>query len=138
MFATEHLEAVLVATDDLEAAVAAFRRNFGLPVVAEGDGGEQKVRRVALGIGGSAIEMVAPAAGEASPISAFLAERGPGLYMLVLAVDDLGRAASDLAARGIETSRRRVGGRDVVLVTPTRTHGARIALVAANAPAIAV
>lgn len=131
MFRTLDLKAVVVATSDLEAAVTTFRRNFGLPVTRETrPAGDEP--RVALGIGKAEIEMRA-VADPAAALAAFLAERGPGLYSLELVVDSLSSAESDLAARGLEVTRREIDGRPVLLLSPRQTHGARIVLVEAPA-----
>lgn len=134
MFTTLDLESVAVATPELEAAVATFRRNFGLRVVRDSTGLDAASRTASLGVGPSRIDFVTPAA-EGSPLAGLLAERGPGLYLLVLRVDDLAGAAAELSARGFEVTRKPAAdGRPIVLLEPRQTHGARVALVEA-APA---
>ena len=129
MFRTTDLKVVAVATNDLEGAVTTFQKNFGFPTSRDAKSSAEQTRSRFLAIGGAEIEMVAPA-GDGSPLAAFLAERGPGLHTLVLEVDDLGAAVSDLAARGFRaTLRRGDDGRDRALLDPAQTHGAPIALV---------
>jgi methylmalonyl-CoA/ethylmalonyl-CoA epimerase len=128
VFRVTDLKAVTVVTDDLDVAVATFRKNFGFPLVRSAE--TAAGRSAALGIGAAEIEMSMPA-GAASPLAAFLAERGPGLQSLVLEVDDLDAACADLAARGIEASIKRTPeGTAAAHLSPTQTHGVRITLVA--------
>jgi hypothetical protein len=73
--------------------------------------------------------MATPTA-EGSPLASFLAERGAGLHQLILAVDDLEAACADLADRGIEVSvKGGAEGKPSGFLSPTQTHGVRIALV---------
>ena len=130
MFRVTDLRIVSVATPDLDGAVETFRKDFAFPVkranVAAGDG---KVRRAVLGVGPAEIEMVTPST-EDSPLSSFIAERGAGLYELVLEVDDLEAARAALCARGVEvTLGAGADGEPLAHVNPTKTHGVRIALV---------
>jgi methylmalonyl-CoA/ethylmalonyl-CoA epimerase len=129
VFQVTDLKTVTVATPDLDGAVATFRRNFGFPIIRSLESAENKTRSTCLGIGAAEIEIMTPAA-EGSPLAGFLAERGPGLYLLVLEVDDLEAARADLAERGIEVSlKKSPDGRSTALLSSTQTHGVRIALV---------
>ncbi len=119
-----------MATPDLEGAVATFRRNFAFPVKpASAETHEPKTRRASLGIGPAEIEVVTSSA-QGSPLSSFVAERGAGLYELVLEVDDLEAARAGLSERGIEvTLAPGLDGEPRANLNPTQTHGVRIALV---------
>jgi len=130
VFQITDLKIVGVATSDLESAVATFRKNFAFPVSrASVDVNEGETRRVLLRVGLAEIEVVTPSA-QGSPLSGFIAERGAGLYKLVLEVDDLEAARAELSERGIEvTLTPGVGGEPRANLNPTRTHGVRIALV---------
>jgi methylmalonyl-CoA/ethylmalonyl-CoA epimerase len=130
VFRVTDLRSISIATPDLEGAVAIFRRNFAFPVKPAGVvAHEPKTRRASLGVGPAEIEVVTPSA-QGSPLSGFIAERGAGLYQLVLEVDDLEAARAELSERGIEvTLTPGVGGEPRANLNPTRTHGVRIALV---------
>ncbi len=121
------LKVVSIATDDLDASVKTFRKNFGFPVTRSTTG-PGMTRSISLGIGAAEIEMATPA-GDGSPLASFLAERGPGLHQLVLEVDDLDAARAELSARGIEVSVRPAADGRVGLLSAAQTHGVRIALV---------
>ena len=129
MFRVDDLAVVSVVTADLDGTVATFRKNFGLPVARSLESAEAKVRSVHLGIGAAQIEVATPTA-EGSPLAAYLAERGAGLYQLVLVVDDLDAARRDLEQRGIEISiKPGHDGKPSGHLSPAQTHGVRIALV---------
>jgi len=129
VFRVIDLKAVTVATPDLEAAVATFRKNFGFSITRSFDSAETKTRSTCLGIGAAEIEMMTPTM-DGSPLAGFLAERGAGLHHLLLEVDDVEAARADLAERGIEVSvKQGPDGRPVAHLSSAQTHGVRIALV---------
>ncbi len=104
------LKAVVVATSDLEGAVAAFRETFGFSITRRG-------ASTCLGIGAAEIEM--------SPSA-----QAAGLHELVLEVDDLAEARKALAARGVATEDGTGSdGRALVRLRPSDTHGVRLALI---------
>jgi methylmalonyl-CoA/ethylmalonyl-CoA epimerase len=129
VFRVTDLKVLNIATEELEASVETFRKNFGFPVTRSTTSASGQTRSVSLGIGDAEIEMVAPA-GEGSPVASFLAERGPGLHQLVLEVDDLAAAAAELSARGIEvTVKTGADGKSAGFLSAAQTHGVRITLV---------
>jgi catechol 2,3-dioxygenase-like lactoylglutathione lyase family enzyme len=131
VFRTTDLARVIVATADVEAAVATFRKNFGFDARPEAGGTLPDARSASLGIAAAEIEFAAPSE-SGSPLDAFLAERGPGLFEIVLEVDDLEAAAIELAERGLDVARGSTAdGRPKLLLSPAQTNGARIALVPA-------
>jgi methylmalonyl-CoA epimerase len=128
VFQVTDLKVVSIATEDLDASVKTFRKNFGFSVTRSATNAG-KTRSLSLGIGAAEIEMATPA-GDGSPLASFLAERGPGLHQLVLEVDDLDAARAELSVRGIEVSMRTAAdGKPVGLLSAAQTHGVRITLV---------
>ena len=110
------LKAVTVTTQDLDAAVEAFRQSFGFPVTrsAEREAGQ---RSVFLGIGAAEIEMKA-------------APSGGGLDELWLEVDDVEAARAALTAKGVAVEIGSVAdGRKIARLGPGSTHGVRITLI---------
>jgi methylmalonyl-CoA epimerase len=129
VFRVTDLKVLSIATDELDASVETFRKNFGFPVARTAKSSSSQTRSVSLGIGSAEIEMVAPT-GEGSPVARFLAERGPGLHQLVLEVDDLKAAEAELSARGIDVSvETGADGTSAEVLSTAQTHGVRIALV---------
>jgi methylmalonyl-CoA epimerase len=129
VFRVVDLKMVSIASENLDESVATFRKNFGFPVMRTAASASGETRAVSLGIGGAEIEIATPAE-EGSPLASFLAERGPGLYQLVLEVDDVAAAAADLGARGVEVSMKPgTHGRPAGFLSTTQTHGVRIMLV---------
>jgi hypothetical protein len=110
------LKAVIVATPDVDGAVAAFRTNFSLPVTRSSAAGASR-RSTSLGIGAAEIEMAA-------------STEPAGLQELVLEVSDLAEARATLAARGITAEPATdAAGLPVVRVSPAHTHGVSLVLV---------
>jgi methylmalonyl-CoA/ethylmalonyl-CoA epimerase len=129
VFRVTDLKVVSIATDELNASVETFRKNFGFPVTRSATSSSGQIRSVSLGIGSAEIEMMAPT-GEESPVARFLAERGPGLHQLVLEVEDLKAAEAELSARGIDVGvETGADGRSAGFLSTAQTHGVRIALV---------
>jgi methylmalonyl-CoA/ethylmalonyl-CoA epimerase len=130
VFRVTDLKIVSVATSDLEGALRAFRRNFAFPVKrASVEAHDGKTRHAFLGVGPAEIELATPSAHD-SPLSSFVAERGAGLYQLVLEVDDLEAARAGLSERGVEVALTPgIDGKPSANLNPTQTHGVRIALV---------
>jgi methylmalonyl-CoA/ethylmalonyl-CoA epimerase len=129
VFRVTDLKVLSIATEELDASVETFRKNFGFPVTRSATSSSGRTHSVSLRIGGAEIEMVAPA-GEGSPVARFIADRGPGLHQLVLEVDDLEAAEAELSTRGIDVSvETGADGRRVRFLSTAQTHGVQIALV---------
>lgn len=115
-----------VAVEDLEQAVATWRRLFGAEVEHRGELPEQGVQAVSLLVGGSRVELLAPTA-EDTPVGRFLARRGPGMHHLALEADVPVGALGELAAAGAqlvdETPRSGLFGLQVAFVHPDSVHG---------------
>jgi methylmalonyl-CoA/ethylmalonyl-CoA epimerase len=130
VFRVTDLKIVSIATPDLDGAVTTFRKNFAFPIQRTGvEAHDPKTRRVFLGVGPAEIEIAAPTAQD-SPLASFLADRGAGLYELVLEVDDLEAARAALSERGVEvTLAAGVDGKPSGGLDQKQTHGVRITLV---------
>ena len=91
----------------------------------------QKVRTAFLPAGDVRIELLEPTA-EDSPISKFLARRGPGIHHLCFAVDDLDASLARLAQRGYRLLNPSpvpgAGGRRVAFLHPESGGGVLIEL----------
>lgn len=117
---------VVIAVRDLDAAVAVYGDQLGLPVDspaidAERGVGFATVRPAAGGV----VELVS-VGDESRPfaasVQAFLRERGEGLFALVLQSRDPEKAAAIIAQRGLTASR----GEGGIALLPAETFGAHI------------
>ncbi|MGZ8846305.1 MAG: methylmalonyl-CoA epimerase [Pyrinomonadaceae bacterium] len=121
-----------VATEGIEAAATFYRDALGLAVEEIEEVAEQKVRVAMLPIGESRIELLEPTA-EDSPISKFLAKRGPGIHHIAVQVDDIRAALDGLKQKGArlidEHPRTGAGGCHVAFVHPSSAGGVLIELV---------
>jgi methylmalonyl-CoA/ethylmalonyl-CoA epimerase len=113
-----------IAVSDLDAALAFYRDVLGLvphpPETADG------ADIVSLPFGEAEVELLA-STDPSSPISRFLARRGPGIHHICYRVPDLDAALAACRAAGYrlvdETPRRGAGGRRIAFVHPKATAG---------------
>ena len=123
------IDHIAIAVKDVDAAVKRFTANFGFPVEGLGDVPPLNIRRAFLTIGDAALELFQPTS-ESNPATKFLAERGEGMYILSLAVDDLDAAAGALASQGIKVSVQNVpDGPRLGFISPKVTHGVLLQLI---------
>ena len=88
------------AVRDLDEAVAFYGRAFGLPLLHEEVNEEQGVREAMVGIGDSAIQLLAPLRPD-SPIGKFLERNGEGIQQVAFRVSDVDVAGERLRAAGL-------------------------------------
>ena len=121
-----------IATEGIEAAASVYRDALGLTVAEIEEVPTQKVRVAMLPIGESRLELL-EATSPDSPISKFLAKRGPGIHHIALRVVDIRAALADLKAKGTrlidEEPRPGAGGCLVAFIHPSSTGGVLIELV---------
>lgn len=111
-----------IAVKDLEEAIRLFSRLLGQsPSVEEVP--TQKVRAAMFPCG---LELIAPTSGE-SPISGFLAKRGPGIHHVTIEVSDIDAELRRLKAAGVrlinETAVPGAGGSRVAFLHPSAAGG---------------
>jgi methylmalonyl-CoA epimerase len=120
------------AVDDLAGAVGRYQRLLGASVEHRQTVPEQGVEAVALRIGDSLVELLAPLA-EDTPVGRFLAKRGPGMHHVAYLVDDIDGALAGARAAGAELidERPRVGlfGLLVAFVHPDGMDGVLVEFV---------
>jgi methylmalonyl-CoA/ethylmalonyl-CoA epimerase len=121
-----------VATNNIEEAVTFYQRGLGLGVEDIEEVADQKVRVAMLPIGESRVELLEPTAPD-SPISKFLARRGPGIHHIAVAVEDIRQALENLRREGArlidEQPRTGAGGCLVAFVHPSSSGGVLVELV---------
>lgn len=124
------IDHVGVAVPSIDEALAIYRA-LGLEETHREEVPTQGVVTAFLPVGESRIELVEPAAPD-SPVSRFLAKRGPGVHHICFAVDDLDAALRDLEARGFRLLDRRpvagANGRRIAFLHPRAGNGVLIEL----------
>lgn len=89
------------AVEDIGAAAAFYRENFGAepsePEVVE----EQGIVATTFRVGESMVELVQPTRPD-SPVGKFLARRGEGFHHVAFEVESLEAALAELKSRGVE------------------------------------
>ncbi len=121
-----------IATNGIEEAAAAYRDALGIQVTETEEVSGQKVRVAMLPVGESRIELLEATSAD-SPISKFLAKRGPGIHHIALRVEDIRARLADLKSKGArlidEEPRTGAGGCLVAFIHPSSTGGVLIELV---------
>ncbi len=119
-----------VATDDSRPLLAVLGQ-LGLTVSRQEVVFDQGVRVQMVDIGPDHLEILEPA-GARSPISRFVAERGPGLHHLAIEVDDLEGALELLGRQGVrlvdEHARIGAEGRRIAFLHPASCGGVLVEL----------
>ncbi len=123
------------AVRDLDEAVAFYGRAFGLPLLHEEVNEEQGVREAMVGIGDSAIQLLAPLRPD-SPIGKFLDRNGEGIQQVAFRVSDIDVAGDRLRAAGLrllyDAPKRGTAGSRVNFVHPKDCGGVLVELVEPN------
>ena len=121
-----------IATNGIEEAAAAYRDALGIQVTETEEVSGQQVLVAMLPIGESRIELLEATSAD-SPISKFLAKRGPGIHHIALRVEDIRARLADLKSKGArlidEEPRTGAGGCLVAFIHPSSTGGVLIELV---------
>lgn len=121
-----------VATDRIDKAASFYRDALGLDVTEIEEVANQKVRVAMLPIGESRIELLEATSAD-SPISKFLAKRGPGIHHIAVRVEDIRASLAELKQKGArlidQEPRVGAGGCLVAFIHPSSTGGVLIELV---------
>jgi len=123
------IDHVAIAVKDLDAALPRFTANFGFPVDGPDDIASLHIRRAFLSIGDASLELFQPTS-TTNPAAKFLSERGEGMYLLSLEVEDLNAASDALAKKGVKVRVQEVpGGPRLGFISPAATHGVLLQLI---------
>jgi methylmalonyl-CoA/ethylmalonyl-CoA epimerase len=131
MALAKKIDHVAVLVKDLAAAMQTFTKNFGFPVTARMAAPNAGIELALLRIGDADIELFTPTHADTPPAKA-LAERGEGMYVLSLAVDDLDAAIQTMTAKGIKcspVSPTADGKGRLAFLSPKATHGVLLQLI---------
>jgi methylmalonyl-CoA/ethylmalonyl-CoA epimerase len=121
-----------IATNGIDEAASVYSGALGLSVAETEEVPAQKVRVAMLTVGDSRIELL-EATSDDSPISKFLATRGPGIHHVALRVSNIRTVLADLKTKGArlidEEPRAGAGGCLVAFIHPSFTGGVLVELV---------
>ncbi|HEX5133614.1 MAG TPA: methylmalonyl-CoA epimerase [Candidatus Krumholzibacteria bacterium] len=118
------IDHVAIAVEDLDAAIALFENVLGMKVTHREDIAGYGVRVATVATGGTDVELVQGTTPD-SPISKFVAARGPGMHHIAFAVDDIEKALAGMKERGVDlidqTPRPGKQGSRVAFIHPKAT-----------------
>jgi methylmalonyl-CoA/ethylmalonyl-CoA epimerase len=122
----KRIDHVVVAVRDLEAGIQAWQRALGLGEPSRRST-DSRVGYTAAAFdlpGGGFLELIQPI-DSSGPVARRLERSGEGVYLVALAVEDLGSAVAQLRQRGVEVIED--GGQ--VFIHPRATNGVLFQLV---------
>jgi methylmalonyl-CoA/ethylmalonyl-CoA epimerase len=126
------IDHVGIAVDDLEAAVAEYRRLLGVEPAHRERVDDQGVDEVLFAVGSSFVQLLG-ALGPETPVGRSLRTRGPGVHHVAYRVDDVAEALDHLRAEGArlidEAPRNGSRGTRIAFVHPASMGGVLVELV---------
>jgi methylmalonyl-CoA epimerase len=123
------IDHIAIAVKDLDTAVDTFTENFGFPIARKGAVEALGIERAFLEIGDASLELFQPT-NDQNPASKFLLQRGEGMYLLSLEVDDIQTAVDAMAAKGIKVSVQTLpDGVKLGFISPKNAHGVLLQLI---------
>ncbi len=129
----ERIEHVAIAVESLEESIPFYRDVLGLTLETIEDVPSQKVRVAVFKVGPSKFELLEPTASD-SPISRFLATKGPGLHHVALTTDNLAQRLKELSSRDVrlidEVPRAGAEGKEIAFLHPKASGGVLLELCA--------
>jgi methylmalonyl-CoA/ethylmalonyl-CoA epimerase len=125
------LDHIAIAVPDLDAAIARFCEDIGLPLKGTEDVVDQKTTTAFIPAGQTQIELIHPMGGE-GPVQAYLDKRGGGLHHLCFETDDIEADVARLKAKGYrftsDAPRPGAHGTRVIFIHPKSCGGVLIEL----------
>jgi methylmalonyl-CoA/ethylmalonyl-CoA epimerase len=124
---------VVIAVKDLDAAVGRYEAIYGAPVSERREAAAAGMKMAFFRQEGSYVELVSNI-DDSGPIAKRLAERGEGVHLLAMKVDDLDATLADLRAKGVRLVGDPGPGNPVkgqVFIHPMETGGVLTQLVQA-------
>ncbi len=125
------LDHVVVAVRDLEASVGRYETIFGAPVSERREAPAAGMAMAFFRFGDSFVELVSNL-GEEGPIARRLADRGEGVHLVAMKVDDLAATVAELRGKGVRLVGDPGPGEPIkgqVFVHPSETGGVLTQLV---------
>ena len=122
---------VVIAVKDLDAAVARYETIYGAPVSERREAEAAGMKMAFFRQGDSFVELVSNL-GDGGPIAKRLAERGEGVHLVAMKVDDLAKAVDELRGKGVRLVGDPGAGNPIkgqVFIHPSETGGVLTQLV---------
>ena len=127
-----NLDHVAIAVNDLDAAIADYRRRYAVEPSYREVVEDQGVEEAMVPVGGSYVQLLGALSPE-TPVGRFLATHGEGLHHIAYSVVDIELALAHLQAEGagLIDETPRIGGRGarIAFVHPKGGNGTLIELV---------
>ena len=126
------VRAVHIAVNNVEEAASEYSEKLGIQVSRSGAMPEMGIKNAILPVGDSVLELIEPLDPQQGALARFLQNRGEGVYMIALEVDDLESAIKSFQSKDVRLidadpeSRSRGGP---VFIHPKSTHGVLIELI---------
>ena len=125
------LDHIAIAVPDLDAAIARFCEDIGLPLKGTEDVADQKTTTAFIPAGETQIELIHPMDGD-GPVQAYLDKRGGGLHHLCFETDDIDADVARLKTKGYrftsDEPRPGAHGTRVIFIHPKSCGGVLIEL----------
>lgn len=125
------LDHIAIAVSDIDAAIARFLEDFGIPMSGREDVPTEQTSTAFFPMEGTRIELVTPMQGQ-GPIAASIAKRGEGIHHICFRTDDLDADVERLRAKGYrftsEQPRPGAHGTRVIFIHPKSAGGVLIEL----------
>ena len=125
------LDHIVVAVKDLDAAVQRHEAIYGQAVSDRSEAAAAGMKMAFFRFGESYVELVSNL-GEEGPIAKRLADRGEGVHLVAMKVDDMDATLADLRAKGVRLVGDPGAGNPVkgqVFIHPSETGGVLTQLV---------
>ena len=116
---------VVVAVKDLDAAIGKYEAIYGTPVSDRAESAAAGMKMAFFRFADSYVELVSNL-GDEGPIAKRLADRGEGVHLIAMKVDDIDAALADMRAKGVRLVGDPGPGNPVkgqVFVHPSETGG---------------
>ncbi|HEX6030656.1 MAG TPA: VOC family protein [Tepidiformaceae bacterium] len=123
----QKIDHVGIVVKDLEEGLKTFEDHFGFKRDAARGGQVDRlgIKNAFVPVGDSDLEFIQPI-GDQGPVATFASERGEGMFLVSIAVDDVGAAVEHLRSLGYRAGDP-AGG--VAFVSMRSTHGVNLQLV---------
>ena len=121
---------VVIVVEDLEQGIERYETIFGRGPDSRGGPADGSYRNAIFRFSDSVVELISPG-GDEGPVARRLKTGGPGVYMMVMRVDDVGATVNELRDKGVRLLGDPGAGNEVkgqVFIHPASTGGVLIEL----------